>query len=136
MTEPFGRPSDPQHMSTPQLMSRALEDLTSLVRDEMALAKTELQDAARSATVGAGMFGAAGVMALYGVGALVAAAIAGLAVVLPLWLAALIVAIVLFAVAGVAVLMGKKKVKAAKPPIDTATTNVKRDIDTVKGARG
>lgn len=129
------RSAEPQNKSTPQLMSKALEDVTSLVRDEMALARVEIQDTVRKATVGAGMFSAAGAMALYGVGALVAAAIAGLSVVLEVWLAALIVAAILFAIAGVAALIGKKKVEAAKPVAQAAKANVQRDIDTVKKAR-
>ncbi|MFW2514272.1 phage holin family protein [Demequina sp. SO4-13] len=135
MTATRGRPVEPQDMSTPQLVSQALEDITSLVRDEMALARTEIQEAVRSAALGAGLFSAAGIAALYGGGALVAAAIAGLAVVIAPWLSALIIAVLLFAIAGVAALLGKKKVAAAKPPVDTTTSNVERDIDTVKGVR-
>lgn len=134
MSAARGSSRDTEDMSTPQLLSQALEDVSSLVRDEMALAKTEIQESVRSAAIGTGMFSGAGVLALYGGGALVAAAIAGLAVVLPTWASALIVAVALFAVAGVMVLMGKKKVEAAKPPIDNAKSNVERDVDAVKGA--
>lgn len=120
-------------MSTPQLISQAFEGVSTLVRDEIALAKAEIQQSVRSAAMGAGLFSAAGVMALYGGGALMAAAIAGLAVVLPVWASALIVAVALFAIAAVAVLVGKKKVEDAKPPADATKDNVHRDIDAIKG---
>lgn len=121
-------------MSTPQLISRAIEDVSTLVHDEIALAKAEIQQSVKSAAVGAGMFSAAGVLALYGGGALVAAAIAGLATVVPIWVSALIIAVALFAIAAVAVLVGKKKVGEATPPLDATKTNVQRDVETVKGA--
>jgi nitrate/nitrite transporter NarK len=87
----------------------------------------------KKAGIGAGLFGGTGVVALYGVGALITAAIAGLAVVLPVWAAALIVAVVLFIVAGVLALAGKKEIQQATPPLPTAAVSgVKRDIETVK----
>src|SRR5690242_18263330 len=66
-------------LSTPQLLSRLSEQTSLLVRDEVALAKAELQQSVKKAGLGAGLFGSAGVVSLYGVGAVVAAAILGLA---------------------------------------------------------
>ncbi|MFI5956662.1 phage holin family protein [Cryptosporangium sp. NPDC051539] len=127
-----GRP-DPANASTAELVTRLSDQVTTLVRDELRLAQLELTQKGKKAGIGAGMFGGAGVVALYGVGALVTAAIAGLAVVLPVWASALIIAVVLFAVAGVLALTGKKEFQQATPPVPSeAVDGVKKDIDTVK----
>src|SRR4051812_15946759 len=83
--------------------------VSTLVRQELELARVELTAKGKEAGIGAGMFGGAGVMALYGVGALVAAAIIALSTAVAGWLAAVIVGVVLLAVAGVLALMGKRR---------------------------
>ena len=122
-------------MSTPQLLSKAVNDAADLLRGEITLAKAEIQQSVDDAKASAGMFGVAGVMAAYGGIALVGAAVAGLAVVVDVWLAALIVAVVLFIVAGVAAAVGKKKADNVSPPLDRSKVNVQRDIETVKETR-
>jgi hypothetical protein len=83
--------------------------------------------------VGAGLFGGAGLVAVLGLNALITAAILGLAAVLPGWLAAIIIAVVLLAVAAVLGLLGKKDVQRAAPPLPTETIeSVKADVATVK----
>jgi hypothetical protein len=75
------------------------------------------------------------VVALFGVGALVAAAVAGLATVLDVWLAALIVGVLLLVVAGVLALAGRAQLRRAVPPVpEQAVEGVARDVDTVKEA--
>ena len=118
--------------TTGRLVHDLTEQTRELVRGEMALAKAELSDTVKHAGIGAGLFGGAGVIALYGGGALVAAAIAGLAVVLDVWLAALIVGVVLLAVAGVAALLGKKQVTQATPAVPATQRGVQRDVATLK----
>lgn len=134
-TTPTGAPAGTPAGSEPTT-GRLVHDLTEqtreLVRGEVALAKAELSDTVKHAGIGAGLFGGAGVIALYGVGALVAAAIAGLAVVLDVWLAALIVGVVLLAVAGVAALLGKKQVTQATPAVPATQRGVQRDVATLK----
>lgn len=127
--------ADPSGLSTAQLVSRMTEQTSTLVRSEMQLAKAEIQQTVKDVGRGAGLFGASGVLALYGGGALVATAILGLATFLDAWLAALIVTVVLFAIAGVAALAGKKKVEQAAPPVEATKRNVARDIAAVKEAR-
>ena len=105
-------------MSTAQLLTKVTEQTSVLVRDEMALAKTEIQETVKNAGVGRRPFRLSGFVALYGVGALVAAAILGIATAVPAWLAALLVGVALFAVAGAAALLGRKKVSQATPPLD------------------
>src|SRR6188768_3863605 len=77
------------------------EQMSTLVRDEMRLAQAEMTQKGKRAGVGVGMFGGAGLVALYGVATLLATIILALALAMPAWLAALIVTVVLFAVAGV-----------------------------------
>lgn len=122
--------------TTGELFSRLSTDLTTLVRDELRLATAEMSGKAKRAGVGAGMFGAAGLLALYGLGALFAAIIAALALVMDVWIAALIVAVVLFVAAGIAALLGKNKVSEAGSPVPERTIDsVKADVDAVKHAR-
>ena len=120
--------------SSAELITRLTQQSTELIRGELKLAQAEMTEKAKHAGVGAGLFGGAGLIALYGVGALIATIILALALVMPAWLAALIVTVVLFAVAGVVALVGKKQVSQATPAAPKqAIDGVKRDIDTVKG---
>lgn len=88
-----------------ELVSDLSAQTSRLVRDEMRLATAELKESAKHAGVGAGLIGASGLMAVFGLAALITAAIAGLALVLPVWASALIVAVVLFVIAAVAALI-------------------------------
>lgn len=124
---------EPTSASTGQLISQASDQLSDLVRSEMQLARTELMESVKHAGKGGGLFGAAGIAALYGLGVLIAAAVLGLSVALDAWLAALIVGIVLLAAAGVAALAGKREVTQATPPVQQTRDSVKADIETVKG---
>jgi hypothetical protein len=121
--------------STADLVKLAAEQVSRLVRDELKLAQTELAEKGKRAGIGVGLFGTAGVISLYGVGVLIAAAILGLATVLPGWLSALIIGVALFLLAGLLALIGRGQVKKAVPPSPTeAVRNVKADIDTISGA--
>ena len=124
---------EPANASTGQLIGQLTEQISSLVRNEARLAQAEVTQKAKRLGVGAGLFGGAGLFAFFGLAALVTTAILALAVVLPDWLAALIVAVVLFAVAGVLALVGKKDVQKGTPPVPTqAIASTKADIATVK----
>jgi hypothetical protein len=128
-------PPDPSQASTGELVGQLGDQVSRLVRNEVRLAQAEVTQKAKRLGIGAGFFGGAGVVALLGLGALVTAAILGLANALPGWLAAVIVAVVLFAVAGVLALIGKRDVDKATPPLPTETiASVQADIDTVKKA--
>jgi len=125
-------PPEAETASTGELVGRVSEQLSELVHSEMELARAELQVAVKRAGLGGGLFGAAGLLALYGIGVLIATAVLALALVLAPWLAALIVAVVIFAAAGVAALVGKKQVSQAPAPIRQSVDSVKRDVETVK----
>jgi hypothetical protein len=124
---------EPANASTGELISQLTDQLSRLVRDEARLAQAEVTQKAKKLGVGAGLFGGAGLMGFFGLAVLIAAAVLGLAELLPGWLAALIVAVVLFAVAGVLALVGKKDVEQASPPLPTqAIAGVQADVATVK----
>jgi hypothetical protein len=109
------------------------EQVTRLVRQEVELAKAELTIKGKRAGAGAGMFGGAGVIGLYAVGALTAAIIAALSLALATWLAALIVAVVYGAIAGVLALSGRGKVQQAMPPVpQDSIDSVKEDVQWTK----
>jgi membrane protein len=119
-----------------ELVQQLSQQTAALVRQEMRLATVELQQKGKKAGIGAGMFGGAGVVALYGVGALIAAAILGIGTFLEPWIAAVIVGVVLLAVAGILALTGKKQVEQAGPPVpEEAVESAKRDVDEVKRAK-
>lgn len=141
MTAPSSTPSravppaadDPASATTGELVTRLSTQVSELVRGEMALARAELATKGKRAGVGAGLAGAGGVLALYGGGALVAAAVAGLALVLDVWLAALAVGAALLLLAGVLALAGRSSIRRATPPVpEEAVANARRDVDAVK----
>jgi MFS family permease len=111
------------------LVKDATEQAQTLVRQEIELAKAELGEKGKKAGMGAGMFGGAGLFGLFAFGALTAAAIGAVDLLVPFWAAALIVAALYGAIAGVLALTGKNKVQAATPPVPEETVeNVKEDV--------
>ena len=119
-----------------ELVSRLSTEMSSLVRGELELARLELTEKAKHTGKGAGAFGAAGLVALYGLGVLIATAILALALVMDAWLAALLVGVVLLIVAGLMALFGKKQVSEGVPmKPERATENLRRDMEAVKHHR-
>ncbi len=121
--------------STAELVQRATEQVSRLLRDELALARAELTRKGKHAGIGIGLFGGGGMMAFFGAGAMVATVILALALVLPAWAAALIVSVALFVLAGILALIGKQQVSRAVPPVPEATVrSVRASVDTVAAA--
>jgi MFS family permease len=119
--------------SLAELIKQLSEQSSRLARQEVELAKAELAVKGKRAGIGAGMFGGAGMLGFYAVGALVATAILALATAITAWLSALIIAVVLAAIAGVLALQGKTKVQQATPPVpEQATESVKEDVQWAK----
>ncbi len=119
--------------STAELVQQASEQVSRLVRDELRLARAEMAEKGKRAGAGAGMFGGAGFIALYGLTAVLAAAVLGLAEVMPAWLAALAVGAVLFVTAAVMALLGRRNLRRAGPPVpEQAVYSVKADMDELK----
>ena len=134
MSDGSSRESPPA-TSTGDLVSQAAAQISTLVRDELALAKLELTEKGKRAGIGGGLFGGAAVLGLYGLGLLLALAVVLLDLVWPLWLALLVVLVVVLAAAGIAALVGKKKLKAAVPPVPSdAVASAQADVRTVKNA--
>jgi len=118
-----------------ELVQDLSRQTSTLIRQEMRLAQAELAEKGRHAGKGASMFGGAGLVALYGVGALITAAILGLATVLEPWIAAAAIGAALLLIAGILALTGKKELDEAGPPKPEQTLDsVQRDIETVKAS--
>src|SRR5215212_3368542 len=125
---------DVNELPVSELVQRMSQQTADLVRSELELAQVEMKEKGKRAGIGAGLFGGAGLITVYAVGALIATAILGPSEAVDPWLAALIVTVVLFVVAGVSALMGKKQVEQATPPQpEQAMRSTKRDLDEVKG---
>ena len=126
-------PNQPTDQPMADLIRQASEQTAALVRQEIRLAQVELREKGKHAGLSAGLFGGGGLLALYGLGALVLAAIFALGLAVPGWAAALIVAALLFAVSGVLALSGKKQIDQARPPKpEQAIESTQRDVDEVK----
>jgi uncharacterized membrane protein YqjE len=119
--------------SISELIQQLGEQTSRLARQEVELAKAEMTIKGKRLGIGAGAFGGAGLVALFGLGALTAAVILLLDTTMSPWLAALIVAVVYLAVAGALALVGKSKVESATPPVpERAVASVKQDVEQTK----
>jgi uncharacterized membrane protein YqjE len=128
------QPGQDREHSTGDLVKMMTEQVSVLVRGELKLAQMEMTSKGKQAALGAGMFGAGGVVALYGVGCLLACAIIAISGVVAAWLAALIVGAALLAAAGLAAQLGKQRMSKATPPLpEQAVADVKADVEEIKG---
>ena len=122
--------TDAREMSTGELVKQLTQQTSNLVRQEVDLAKAEMTEKGKKTGVGAGILGGSGIAALFGLAALTTAAIAALSEAIDLWAAALIVAAVYMAVAGVLALTGRNRLQEAAPmaPEQTIET-MKEDVE-------
>jgi Putative Actinobacterial Holin-X, holin superfamily III len=119
--------------STGELVKMMTEQVSVLIRDELKLAQLEMAGKGKQAALGAGMFGASGIVVLYGVGCLLACVIIAVSGVVAAWLAALIVGVALLAAAGGAALLGRQSMRRAAPAVPgQAVANVKADVEEVR----
>ena len=126
-------PGDPRERPVGELVKDLSEQTRTLMRQELQLARLELTEKGKRAGVGLGMFGGTGLFAFYAFGALTACFVLALDTAMTGWLAALIVAAVYAAIAGVLARMGKSKVQEAGPPVpEQAAESVKEDIEWTK----
>ena len=122
-----------QEHSTGELVTMMAEQVSVLIRDELKLAQLEMTGKGKQAALGAGMFGVSGVVAIYGVGCLLACAIIAISGVVAAWLAALIIGAALLAAAGCAALLGRRRLRRATPPVPEETVaSVKADVEEIK----
>lgn len=140
-------PEDLREQSLPELVKHLTDQTTTLIKQEIELAKAEAKETldtakaemtgkAKDAGKGAGMLGAAGVIGLLAGIALTAFLILVLGTFMPDWLAALIVTVVYAAIAAMLALRGKKQLQeidpAPKQTIETAKDAQKQSVDSVK----
>jgi uncharacterized membrane protein YqjE len=130
------------HRETPRTEDASLGQLTGelsqqvsrLVRDELRLAQVEMKDKGKRFGRGAGLMGAGGVIALFGAGCLVAAAVLALDLAWPTWLSAIVVGAVLLVVAAVVGARGRSQMRSGTPPVPReAMESTKEDIEALKG---
>ena len=127
------QPATLHERSTGDLVKLVSERASVLVRDELKLAQLEMTRKGKQFGVGAGMISGGGLIALYGVGCLIACAVLAISEALPAWLSALIVGLVLLAVAGITAQAGKRRMKKAVPPVPVETVDsVKADVEEIK----
>ena len=125
--------ADHAQPSTGELVKRLSEQVSVLVRDELKLAQLEMTRKGKQAGIGAGMFGVSGLIALYGLGCLLACAILGISRVLEPWLAALIVGAALLLVSGIAAVLGKARLQKAAPLVPAqAVGSVQADVNEIR----
>jgi uncharacterized membrane protein YqjE len=116
-----------------ELLKELANETTTLVRQELDLAKAEMREKAGKAGPGFGMWGAAGVTGLLALGSLTAFLILALDGAMPNWLAALIIGLVYAAIAGVLYMRGKHRVEEAGSPVPEKTIEtVKEDVQWAK----
>jgi uncharacterized membrane protein YqjE len=125
--------SSGQEHSTGELVTMLSEQVSTLIRDELKLARMEMTSKGKQAALGTGMFGVSGVMAVYGVGCLLACAIIAISGAVAAWLAALIVGAALLAAAGCAAALGRARLHRAAPPVPSeAVAGVRADVVEIK----
>jgi hypothetical protein len=116
-----------------ELFSKLSNETSTLIRQEMALARAEMTEKGKEAGKGAGLFGGAGAVGLLGAGALTAGIILLLDLAIAAWLAAIIVGLVYVAIAAVLGLKGRDRIQAATPPVPEQTVDtVKEDVEWAK----
>ena len=115
------------------IIKELMENISTLFRSEIALVKLEFKDMVAKLGGGIGLFAGALFLGLVGVAFLFVTIVLGLvALGVPAWLSALIVTVVLFVVAGVLALMGKKKFAAVQFVPTKSVEHIKSDIETIK----
>ncbi|WP_128434146.1 phage holin family protein [Streptomyces cyaneus] len=115
------------------LVQRASQQLSQLVRDEMRLAQAEMTEKGKRFGKGGGLFGGAGLVGVLTLQALVATVIAALSLAMDVWVAALIVTGVLAAITALMAALGKQQISKASPPTPEQTMDsVKADVGEIK----
>jgi uncharacterized membrane protein YqjE len=128
-----GEAGEHRSQSTGELVKQLSEQTTTLVRQEIELAKAELSEKGKKMGEGAGMFGGAALVGLLALGTLTALILSLLDKAMDFSLAALIVTLVYAAAAGVLAMTGKERLKRGLPatPEQTVET-VKEDVQWAK----
>jgi hypothetical protein len=133
MGEHHPNPEPLRELPVGELIKQLAEETSTLVRQEIELARVEMTAEAKRAGIGLGELGGAGVVALFSLGALTTCFIAALALAVPLWAAALIVAVIYGAIAGVVTLIGRRQLARGLRPIPQRTAQtIKENVEWAK----
>ena len=125
--------AEPRDQSIGELVKELATETSTLVRQELDLAKAEMTERGKRAGKGAGMLGAGALVGLLAAGALTACLVAALDLAMATWLAALIVTVVYAAIAGALAMTGRKQIREAAPPVpEQAIDSVKEDVQWAK----
>lgn len=120
----------------PELTKDAAAQLRRLVAGELALFRVEMTQKAKAAGIGTGLLVGALVFGFFAFSALVTTAVLAFALILPAWLAALVVAAILLVLAGIAALIGRANLKRGMPPVpDDLKQELSDDVKALKGER-
>ncbi len=128
-----GQPADPRSLG--EIVSDVTQDLTTLIRQEIDLAKTELKEEGTKAAKGAGMLGGAGLAGYFTVLFLTVTLMFVLDEFLELWLAALIVTVLWAIATAVLALIGKKRLQASRPQLPQTQETLKEDVRWAKAQK-
>jgi hypothetical protein len=128
--------TDPRNQSLPELISSLSEQVSKLVRAELALARAELFANARQAILGGGLLAAAAFVGLTAWLVMVAAAVAGIAEGLPVWAGALIIGGALAALAAALALLGRARLRRGMPPLPMTTVTFRKDLHELASRNG
>lgn len=111
--------------------------LVDLIRNEIESLKNEVAGKLKSAGIGLGLLVGAATFLFFALMVLIAAAVLGLATVLPAWLSALIIGVFILVIAAILALIGIRSLKKGVPPAPTNTIeSIKKDVRTIKGTEG
>jgi uncharacterized membrane protein YqjE len=133
MRATIGEENELRQHSTGELVKQLSAQTSTLVRQEIELAKAELSEKGKTLGEGAGIFGAAAVTALLALGTLTALILSLLDKAMDFSIAALIVTFVYGAVAAVLAMSGRNRVKRGIPPTPEQTVEtVKEDVQWAK----
>jgi hypothetical protein len=128
--------TDPrQERTLGQLVASASQDISTLVRSEIALAKAEVSVQVKKAGIGGGLLAAAGVIVFYSVYFIFITIAEGIeALGLPRWLSFLIVTVFMLLVAGVLAMLGVRKMKTVKPTPEKTINEAQTTVAALKSA--
>lgn len=121
-----------ENASLRAVLEDVLRDVTNIMHAEVRLARAEIKDDLRNTGKAAGMFGAAGLCGLLCAASLVACLISGFALIMPVWLAALLAALFLACMGGAFYGGGRARMRDAKPPLEETRQGLRRDTEWVK----
>jgi len=118
--------------STRGIVEDVLRDFTDILRAEIRLARAEIKDELKSFGMAGGMFAGGAICGFLAAAALTTCMIVALAIVLPLWLSALIIAVLFAAIAGALFTQGRVRMRQASPPLERTKQQVRSDYQWLK----